>query len=179
MKKIVILLSLMISTIACATPCKKYDPLPTAKNVDVGRYIGKWYAVSSLPQFFTRSCLAQTAEYGIIGDGEISVLNTCLKKGGKTKTIEGKAVVANKATNAELIVTFNNFWTKLFRVKGDYTIMKLSEGYDTVLVASKDRKSLWIMSRTPSIDEQVLTEYTAFAKANGFDTDKLERAIFE
>ena len=178
MKKIAALIFILITSLSCSSVFSKENPLPTATNVDVGRYIGKWYAVASLPQIFTRKCLGQTAEYQIIGEGKISVLNTCLKANGKTKTINGQAVVANKKTNAELIVTFNNFWTKLFKVKGDYTIIKLSEGYDTVLVGSKDRKSLWILSRTPAIDEAVYSEYVKVAKVNGFPVEKLILSTF-
>jgi apolipoprotein D and lipocalin family protein len=150
-----------------------YSALPTAEHVDVNQYIGKWYAVTSLPQFFTRKCVAQTADYAIKSANSISVLNTCIKKNGSTKTISGQAVIVNTQTNAELEVTFNNFWTKLFRVKGDYTIIKLDESYSTVLVGSRDRKSLWILSRTPYINEDVKNEYVAFAKAAGFETSKL------
>ncbi len=145
--------------------------LTTAEYVDIGRYIGKWYAISSLPQFFTRNCKAQTAEYEIINDKTISVFNSCLN--GKTiKTIKGKAVVKNPKTNAELIVTFNNFFTRLFRVKGDYTIIKLDPNYEYVMIGSKNRKSLWIMSRRPDMPEDVLAEYTELAKKEGFDTKK-------
>lgn len=149
------------------------EPLPTASNVDIARYIGRWYAVSALPQFFTRKCIAQTAEYNILSENSISVLNTCIKKNGKTTDIEGQAVVADPKTNARLVVTFNNFFTKLFRVKGEYVIIKLSPGYDTVLVGSTDRKSMWILSRTPNIDPDTFSEYKSFAKNLGFNTEKL------
>ena len=178
MKKSVALIFILITSLSCSSVFSKENSLPTASNVDIGRYIGKWYAVASLPQFFTKKCLGQTAEYQIIGEGKISVLNTCLKANDKIKTIKGQAVVSNTKTNAELIVTFNNFWTKLFRVKGDYTIIKLSEGYDTVLVGSKDRKSLWIMSRTPAIDEAIYSEYVNTAKVNGFPVEKLVQSTF-
>lgn len=147
--------------------------LPTASYVDVGRYIGKWYAISSLPQFFSKDCIAQTADYDIINEKSISVLNTCFKKHGKKTTIKGQAVVVNSKTNAELIVTFNNFFTRLFRVKGDYTIVKLDENYEYVMVGTKDRKSLWIMSRRPEMPEEALNEYTELAQSLGFDTTKL------
>lgn len=153
-------------------------PLPTATNVDIARYIGKWYAVESLPQFFTRKCVAQTAEYGILDTKSISVLNTCLKKNGGTTDIDGKAVIKDPKTNARLEVTFNSFWTRLFRVKGEYVIIKLSEDYDTVMVGSSDRKSLWIMSRVPAIDPQELKDYKTLAKKLGFNTDKLVTSEF-
>ncbi len=150
----------------------KAQSLPTASYVDIGRYIGKWYAVTSLPLFFSRNCKGQTADYEIINDKTISVFNTCLKENGQT-TINGKAVVKNTKTNAELIVTFDNFFTKLFKVKGDYNIIKLDENYEYVMIGSKDRKSLWIMSRRPDMPIDSLEEYKNFAKRIGFDTKKL------
>jgi len=172
MKNIFLVFSFLAATLSCASTSKG-EVLPTAKNVDIGRYIGKWYAVTSLPQTFTRSCIAQTAEYGILSENSISVLNTCIKKNGNTKIIKGQAVVVDSINNARLEVTFNNFFTKLFRVKGEYVIVKLSEGYDTVLIGSTDRKSLWIMSRTPSIDPEIFNEYKEFAKNLNFPVNKL------
>ncbi len=151
--------------------------LTTASYVDIGRYVGKWYAITSLPQFFTRNCRAQTADYEVLTEKSISVLNTCIKGKGET-TITGKAVVKNPKTNAELDVTFNNFFTRLFRVKGDYTIIKLDENYEYVLIGGKDRKSLWIMSRRPDMPLEVLEEYKAFAKKEGFDVSRLVDSQF-
>lgn len=164
-----------LSLVACAFA--KGEQLPTASNVEVTKYIGKWYAISSLPQFFTRNCLAQTADYDIINSQTISVLNTCLKVKGKT-TIKGQAVVTNAQTNAELEVTFNSFFTRLFRVKGDYNIVKLDSDYRYVMVASNNRKSLWIMSREKTMPAEVYDEYVKLAKNLGFNTDKLVLSKF-
>lgn len=173
----IFLMSLLFS-FSVTVHAKTHSPLPTASYVDIGQYIGKWYAVSALPQFFTRSCVAQTAEYKILTENSISVLNTCIKDNGKTTDIKGKAVVVDAKTNARLEVTFNNFFTKLFHVKGEYVIIKLSDGYDTVLVGSTDRKSLWILSRTPGIDPEVFIEYKDFAKKLGFPTGKMQDSVF-
>ena len=154
------------------------EQLPTASHVDVAEYVGKWYAITSLPQIFTKSCESQTAQYAVLDSKTISVLNTCYKANGKTTTINGKATVVNSVTNAKLQVVFDNFWTKLFNVKGDYTIIKLEADYSTVLVGSNDRKSLWILSRTPYMNEDLKTEYIAFAKSVGFDTSKLVDSKF-
>ncbi len=174
-KNLIMLSLLVFSQLACASSSKK---LPTVSKVNVNEYVGKWYAVTSFPQFFTRKCVAQTAEYGIIDSKTISVHNVCIKKDGSTNDIRGKAVVANEQTNAELIVTFDTFWTKLFRVKGDYNILKLDDSYSTVLIGSNDLKSLWIMSRTPYIAEDTKKEYVEAAKKLGFDTSKLEDSKF-
>lgn len=172
MKKMITFLFLTLSLSAFA------QSITTASNVEVSRYVGKWYAHYSLPQFFTRKCNGQTAEYEIINAKTISVFNTCLKTKG-IKTINGQAVITNSATNAELMVSFNNFFTRLFRVKGDYNIMKLDPNYEYVLVGSRNRKSLWLMSRTPvEIPENVLNEYLDLANKDGFDTSKLVKSRF-
>jgi len=163
MKTIILLILFSITSCSWAGG----GELRTVDHVDVPRYIGKWYAISSLPQFFTRKCLGQTADYAIINTQTISVLNTCLKSKGKT-TITGEAVVTNAQTNAELDVRFNNFFTRLFRVVGDYNIIKLDKDYRFVTVGSRDRKSLWIMSRTPTMPQNIYDEYIKDALAQGF-----------
>lgn len=169
MKNFLILLCIVYSMNVFANQ----NPLPTAQNVDVGRYIGKWYAITSLPQFFTLSCVAQTAEYGILSETEISVQNTCIKKNGKTSAIYGAGTITDAPNNARLSIQFENFWLNLFKIKGEYVIIKLSDGYDSVMVGSTNRKSLWILSRTPSIDPATLNEYKSLAKDIGFPVDKL------
>lgn len=176
MKSLILFLSLTVLNIACASTSKQ---LPTVESVEVERYVGKWNAIFALPQTFTKSCIAQTAEYEIIASDAVSVLNTCLKEHGKTKTIKGKAVVKNKTTNASLIVTFDNFWTKLFRVKGDYQILKLDENYEYALVGSNNLKSLWLLARDTEVSKEVIAEYLAAAKALGFDTSKVIFSKFE
>lgn len=175
MKTFLIALTLFSSIVACASTDTK---LPTAKKVEVSRYVGKWFAHYSLPQFFTRKCRAQTAEYEVIDAKTISVLNTCLKAKGVT-TIEGQAVVTNPSDNSELIVTFNNFFTRLFRVKGDYNIIKLDANYEYVLIGSNDRKSLWLMSRTErAIPADVKDTYFKLAQELGFNTADLVESKF-
>jgi apolipoprotein D and lipocalin family protein len=174
MKKVLTIVLLLLSFVACAS---NSAPLPTADFVDVEKYVGKWYAISSMPQFFTRNCKAQTAEYGIINAQTVSVLNTCIKEKGQT-TIKGEAVVVNAQTNAELEVTFNNFFTRLFRVKGDYTIIKLDKDYKFVLVGSKDRKSLWILAREKTMPEEIYKSYVEFAKINEFPVEKIIKSEF-
>lgn len=170
MKKIFLLIGLIFSFNSFAD----LGPLVTAKNVDIARYIGKWYTITSLPQTFTKSCVGQTAEYGLLNEKQITVQNICIKENGKMTGIEGVATVTDTINNARLSIMFNKFWFKLFNIKGEYVIIKLSEGYDSVLVGSTDRKSLWVLSRTPSIDPEVLADYKKVAKGMGFNIQKLQ-----
>lgn len=179
-KSLILISSLF--TLSCATSIgavkkqKKYVSI--AANVDVARYIGHWNAITSLPQFFTRNCVAQTAAYEIRSEDSITVLNTCLKKNGKTTTIDGQAVIKDAPNNAVLEVTFNNFFTKLFRAKGDYVIFKLDPKYRYALIGSRNLKSLWLLARDTEVSDKVYDEYIGYAKEIGFDVDKLVDSKF-
>lgn len=172
MKKLTILITLLIlSTQVFA------HSVATKDVVDVQKYVGKWYAISSLPLFFSKGCTSQTAEYGVINESTISVKNVC-KKPGKIKTIYGKAYVTNKETNSELIVRFNTWWARAFRIKGDYNIVKIDPNYEYVIVGGNNRKSLWIMSRRPFMNEDVYNEYVEYAKSLNFPVHNLVKSKF-
>lgn len=171
MKRLIVFMGILFANLTFASSDLK--PLPTAPYVDVSRYVGKWFVITTLPQFFTKNCLGQTAEYKALSPNSVSVLNTCYKKNKKTGTISGKAVVTNARTNSELVVTFDSFFTKLFRVKGDYNIIIIDPNYEYVMVGSKNRKSLWIMSRKPSMPQELLQKYVSYARSLGFDISKL------
>ena len=148
-------------------------PVHTKKVIEVESFVGKWYTISSLPQFFNRKCLLQTAEYKIKSEDEISLLNTCYKKRNRTSTISGQAKIVNFETNSELEVSFNSFFTKLFRVKADYNIIKIDDDYQYVMVGGRGRSDLWIMSKTPSMPRNVYNEYVRYAKKLGYPVKKL------
>jgi apolipoprotein D and lipocalin family protein len=150
----------------------------TSTTVDIKKYVGKWYAISSLPQRFTKNCIAQTAEYEIIGETRVSVENACLRRNKKPTFISGYAYVTNKVTNSELIVKFDTWWARLFKLKGDYNIVKIDPNYEYVIIGGNDRKSLWIMSRRPSMDEQTYKEYVEYARTLNFPVDKLQISEF-
>jgi apolipoprotein D and lipocalin family protein len=150
----------------------------TTTKIDINKYVGTWYAISALPQRFTKNCVAQTAEYAVLSETRISVKNTCLRDHKKSKLIFGYAYVTNKVTNSELIVRFNTWWARLFGVKGDYNIVKIDPNYEYVIIGGNDRKSLWIMSRRPSMDEQTYNEYVEYAKKLGFAVEKLKVSEF-
>ncbi|RLA62622.1 MAG: hypothetical protein DRQ88_08220 [Epsilonproteobacteria bacterium] len=155
-----------------------FKSLPTASFVDLKRYIGKWYVITSLPRFYTKRCLGQIADYKFLPNGNLHLKNTCIKKGSRNDSMEGEGIVINKSTNAEIEVEFDNFFTKLFGLKGDYTIIKLDPDYNYAMVGDKKRKTLWIMSREREIPDDVLNAYVKFARGLGFETDKLKKSKY-
>ena len=106
----------------------------------------------------------------VIQDGDVDVLNSCLRD-GKADTVKGKVWVIGKATNAKLKVSF--FWP----FRGDYWILELGRDYEYAVVSAPSRKYLWILSRTPTMEEQRYLEIVGRLKDRGFDVAKLKRTV--
>jgi len=140
--------------------------LEVVPHVELEKYLGKWYEIAHLPARFQEGCSDTTATYTLSKDGSLSVLNECTRN-GKVKKAKGRAKVVDKSSGAKLKVTF-------FRpFYGDYWIIKLGSDYDYAVVGTPNLKYLWILSRTPQMDENLFSSLIEFVKSKGFDVKNL------
>jgi len=154
--------------------------LKTVPSVDLRKYSGVWYEIARLPNKFQKDCVGDvTAEYTLQQDGKIKVVNRCRQAGRpKPKEAEGIARIANedKGSNSILEVRFAPaILSFLSSVWGDYRIIALDDNYRYALVGSQDRKYLWILSRTRTLDEAVYKRLLAAAVEQGFRVDQMIR----
>ena len=149
MKNLMAFYGLVLILLAGSAMAQGKPPLEVVEPVDLQRYLGKWYEIASYPAWFQKGCTGSTAEYTMTPDGRIQVINRCRKKGldGPLKESKGKAEVVDTVTNAKLKVWF--FWP----FKGNYWIIELDDDYQWAVVGEPGRKYLWILSRTPVMDE--------------------------
>jgi apolipoprotein D and lipocalin family protein len=155
----------------CASPPvnRTAGPLETVSRVDLDRYQGRWYEIARLPNQFEKNCEGVTADYARRPDGLISVVNTCREGApdGPVRVARGRARIVDAATNAKLKVSFfGPFW-------GDYWILSLAEDYSLSLVGEPSGRYLWILARTPLIDEAVKIEALTTLATLGYDVSKL------
>lgn len=146
-----------------------YPPLATVPQVDVERYMGRWYEIARYPAPFQRGCVDVTADYALRDDGRVDVLNTCREKDGSVRsTIQGVARVVDSATNAKLSVSFGGLF------EGAYWVIGLDEDYQWAVVGEPSRSFLWILSRTPELDDATLQMILATLPDLGYDPQRLE-----
>jgi len=140
--------------------------------VDLGRYAGRWYEIARLPNSFQKKCAGGvTATYELRPDGKVTVINECRKASGEITRAKGTAKVADKQSNAKLKVTF--FWP----FYGDYWILDLGSNYEYAVVGDSKRKYLWILSRTPQIDDPLYQRLLAKMANQGFDTSRMVKTM--
>ena len=160
-RTISLLLLLFMTTILNA------QELKTVSSVDLKRYSGTWYEIASFPQRFQKGCECTKAVYTPTDKGYIVVENRC-KRNGKESYIKGKAFVVKNSGNAKLMVQF--FWP----FKGKYWIIDIADDYSYAVVSHPNKKYLWILSRTPKMDEVVYTNILTRLKEKGFDLSELK-----
>lgn len=139
------------------------------KNFKIDRYLGKWYEIARLDHSFERGLTHVTAVYGLRNDGGVRVLNRGYSaKAGSWKEAEGKAYFVEESNLGHLKVSFfGPFY-------GSYIIFELDhENYEYSLVSGPNKSYLWILARSPIMNENIKYNLIEKAEASGFDTSKL------
>jgi apolipoprotein D and lipocalin family protein len=163
--------SLLTACSASTTQRLRLPPLETVPRVDLPRYLGTWFEIASFPQSFQKGCNGTTATYSLRSDGDIDVRNRCRlgSLDGEEKSALGRAQVVDRQTNAKLRVAFfRPFW-------GDYWIVDLAPDYSYAVVGHPGRDYLWILSRSPSLPEDVYAAIISRLRAHGYETERLVR----
>ena len=140
--------------------------IPAVTKFDIHRYTGTWYEIARLPNFFEKGLQNVSAEYTLLPDGMIRVVNRGVKN-GKEKSISGFARFAGSANTGELEVSF-------FRpFYSPYRIIHLDPEYTVACVMGKNTSFAWILARTPELPPEKLVEAVNFLRKNGFAVEKL------
>lgn len=140
----------------------------TIKDFDLNKYLGTWYEIARFPHSFERDLIGVTATYSLEDNGRVKVLNKGYKKSfsGDLKAAYGKAKITS--VPGKLKVSFFLFFY------AEYNVLELdSLNYQWALVGSSTPNYLWILSRTPRIDEVLYNDLSERAKVRGYEVSKL------
>lgn len=138
-------------------------------NFDLNKYLGKWYEIARLDHSFERGLNIVSATYTLREDGGVNVLNRgYLVADEKWSSAEGKAYFTKNPKTGHLKVSFfGPFYSS-------YVIFELSKkGYQYAFVSGYNKSYIWLLSRKPTIEDEIKHIFIERAKSIGFDTDKL------
>ena len=112
------------------------------KSLDLDKYKGKWYEQRRLDSWFEQGLDDVTAEYEPLANGFIKVTNKGFigGGGGAAKTTIGMA--RKTSVQGYLLVSFFPL------VEGDYVVLHYDA--NTAIVGSPNRKFLWLLTRAPT-----------------------------
>jgi apolipoprotein D and lipocalin family protein len=142
--------------------------LLTVEHVDLNRYAGVWYDVAHYANKFQENCQDGTTTFSIRKDGDIDILNTCHDKhDGTLHHANGHGWVVDTTSNARLKFSF--FWP----FRNEYLIIDQGKDYEYSVIGTPDRKRLWIIARSPIVDNVVFESIMQHIEKQGFSRENL------
>ena len=145
------------------------DGVKPVQNFELDRYLGSWYEIARLDHSFERGLSNVTAQYSLQDDGGVRVINRGYSaKKGEWKEAEGKAFFVGGEDQGYLKVSFfGPFY-------GSYVVFELDhDNYEYAFISGPDRSYLWLLSRTPQIDDETMRRFEQQARSLGFNLDEL------
>lgn len=145
------------------------ESVTPVKDFQLEKYLGKWYEIARLDHSFERGMEHVTAEYSLRDDGGVHITNRgFLVKKDEWKEAEGKAFFVKESDEGYFKVSFfGPFY-------GSYVIFDLDKNnYQYAFVSGSNTSYLWFLSRTQTVDRELMSRFIENAKKLGFDTNKL------
>ncbi|MDP4610891.1 MAG: lipocalin family protein [Opitutales bacterium] len=124
-------------------------PLPMAENVDIDRFMGRWYVVGYTPILVDKAAHNAIEHYGLDESKKIQTTYQFRDGGfdGELKTHTPVGWVHDEANNAEWRMQF------IWPFRSDYIILYVDAEYTRTIIAHPNRKYAWIMQREPEISD--------------------------
>ena len=94
------------------------------KELDVNKYLGNWYQIYGAPTnvIFQEYGKCLTAQYGLLENGDVSVLNSQINSNNELEQISGYAYYTNTSEPGKLSVHLDGV-----PVDSPYCVVKLGE----------------------------------------------------
>ena len=165
MSKIFLLVNLLLLAGCLGMP----ESVKPVENFQLNRYLGTWYEIARLDHPFERGLNQITAEYSLRDDGGVSVMNRGFSvEKSAWQDAKGKAYFVDSESQGYLKVSFfGPFY-------GSYVIFELDhKNYQYAFVSGPDLDYLWLLSRTPEVEAEIIDKFKTMAKARGFKTESL------
>jgi apolipoprotein D and lipocalin family protein len=145
--------------------------MKTVEYVDIKKFMGDWYVIANIPTFIEKEASNAIESYRLDEDGNIATTFTFFKKSSPKKMVKytPKGFIVNKKTNAEWRMQF------LWPFKSKFLIIELYKNYDTTVIGHPSRNYVWIMARTPVIEESIYNSIIENLSLVGYDIKKIKK----
>ncbi len=142
----------------------------TITELNLNNYLGHWVQMYGAPTnaIFQGYGTCATADYGLLDNGQVSVLNTQLNKNKEIEKINGYGYYANVSEPGKLTVHLDGV-----PVDSPYWIVKLGEivddQYQYSIITTPSGISLWVLTRdVDRFNKLYSEEVTNFLNTNNF-----------
>jgi|TARA_B110000908_G_C10239049_1_gene445037 apolipoprotein D and lipocalin family protein len=162
-------MGLILSSVLLVGCLGRPEGVSPVEQLDTSRYLGTWYEVARLDHSFERGLSNVTADYSMREDGGLRVINRGYSaEEGDWQQAEGRAYRIEENQPGHLKVSF---FGPFF---GSYVVFELdSVDYQYAFVAGNTTNYLWLLARTPTISDELKTQFLQRAESLGFAVEDL------
>jgi apolipoprotein D and lipocalin family protein len=131
--------------------------------------MGDWYVIACIPTVIETEAYNAIESYQLEKDGSINTTFVFRKAGfdGPEKRYNPRGFVVENTGNSVWGMQF------LWPFKSEYIIAYLDQDYNNTIIARNARDYVWIMARTPRINDSQYQELTKKVANLGYDLSKL------
>ena len=162
---LVLLCSLLLSGCGESESQSHY---PAIKNLQLERYLGKWYEIARLENAFEQGLNNVSVDYSIDEADRIRFKVQSLLAAADEWQL--KSGILNFVSDEHI----GQFTLSLGKTTNtDYTILYVDSDYQYALVTAGQGNYLWIMSRAPTLEPSISRILINKARGLGFPVNKL------
>ena len=134
-------------------------------EIDINKYLGKWFEIARIPSNFEPDLTNVTAEYLKNDNGTIKVINSGYNFGDRV-SIEGVAKITDK-DDVLLLSFFKDIET-------EYKILAITQDYSYALVGGSDPDYLWMLGRDEIMPTNIYKWFQEVALEHAYNVEKLK-----
>ena len=152
---------------ALALGCTNADP-SVAPNLELSRFQGHWYEIARIPRDYDRTCFDTTADYTLVDAGTLELRHRCRlgSPSGALSEFAAPATVDDPKVPAKLTLDLGLY-------HGSYWVIEVGKNYEYALIGHPSLTMLWVLSRTPTLPDDLYAALRAKASHEGYDPDAL------
>lgn len=137
-------------------------------KLDLNQLSGTWYQIARLPDKAEKKCLSDGMMLWALSDKKDSFQlgKFCKIKAGNLNSDNNFGKQEKDGSGRLKVRRLVIFSTK-------YWVLATGPNFEWALVGNPNHKALWVLARTPTLDEATVTQVESQATAQGFPVAKL------
>lgn len=155
-----------LAALTASAETQAVTPVP---KLDLNKFTGTWYEMARYPNKRQKHCTKDAIVLIAKGDknDHIQIVTSCETKTPYAEVKIGTGKAQDKSGDGKLKVSY------MWPFTSKYWVLAYGEDYSWTLIGSPNHKNLWILSKTPTLKPDVLSEIQAKATAEGFTMGEL------
>ncbi len=145
------------------------------KNLDIEKFMGKWYVISNIPNFIEHKATNSYDEYVLNSDGTIEIFYHAFKNDNPI-TVKQRATILDSENNSEWRLKLKKPCIPFLRLP--YKVIIIDIDYQYMAVGYPNNKYGWIMSRDNKMDDDLYFEILNTLESKfGYNPKEFQKVI--